>query len=307
MSEIGTTGAVVAVAVTSLLLLVVVVLGGRRSRLEERLAQLTGGAGAGGAHLVGTFTHRTLPKMGAVLLPGREEDRTKLQTRLGYAGFYGPQAVPIFLGVKVLLMFGPVAAGTALGLTGPIPLWAGLAVGCSLGGFGLIAPSFWLDARKAGRQATLRRAVPDALDVLVICLEGGASLPAALARVTAELREAHPPLAAELRIVVREMQLGRRAGDALREFGKRTDLEEVRSLATVIIQAERFGASLVKALRVHADVLRNKRVLYAEETAQKAVVKLLFPTVLFILPAVFIAVLGPNAILLWRIVRGMTF
>src|ERR1051326_2623328 len=112
---------------------------------------------------------------------------------------------------------------------------------------------------KKKRQANFRRALPDALDVLGICLEGGLSLPASLKRISSELRMVHPVLAAELAIVQREVQLGRTSGEALRKMGERTDLEELRSLASVILQSEKFGASLVKSLRVHADTLRVKR------------------------------------------------
>src|SRR5207247_8393608 len=109
--------------------------------------------------------------------------------------------------------------------------------------------------------------------------EGGLSLPAALQRVASELQAAHPLLAGELAIVQRQVQLGQSTGEALRQFANRADLEEIRGLASVIMQAERFGASLVKALQVHADMLRNKRIQYAEEMAQKAAIKILFPTV----------------------------
>jgi tight adherence protein C len=204
----------------------------------------------------------------------------------------------VFLGVKVFLMVGPALIGAAAGLVGLVPLQTGVVVGGLLGVFGMIGPSFWLDSRKAGRQTSFRRALPDALDVLVICLEGGASLASALRRVATELRTAHPLLATELNIVQREVQLGRSVGDAVRQFAARVDLEELRSLAAVIMQSEKFGASLVKALRVHAETLRTRRVLAAEEMAQKAVVKMLFPMVFFIMPALFIAVLGPTGILI---------
>jgi tight adherence protein C len=128
---------------------------------------------------------------------------------------------------------------------------------------------------------------------MVFCLEGGLSLPGALKRMAGELRTAHPTLAVELNIVQREIQLGRSPGEALRKMGERADLEEVRSLASVILQAERFGASLVKSLRVHAETLRTKRMQQAEEKAQTAATKVLFPTVLFILPAMFVVILGP--------------
>ena len=114
--------------------------------------------------------------------------------------------------------------------------------------------------------------------------------------MASELQSAHPVLARELSIVQRQMQLGRTAGEALRQFANRADLEEIRSLASVIIQAEKFGASLTKALRVHADALRQKRMFSAEEMAQKAAVKILFPTILCIFPGIFIVLLGPAAI-----------
>jgi tight adherence protein C len=148
---------------------------------------------------------------------------------------------------------------------------------------------------KANRQSIFRRALPDALDVLVICLEGGLSLPGSIRRVSHELRTTHPLLASELNIVQREIQLGRSAGESLHQMGLRTDLEEVRTLASVITQAERFGASLVKSLRVHADTLRQTRQQRAEEMAQKAAIKILFPTLLFIFPAIFVVILGPAA------------
>jgi tight adherence protein C len=157
----------------------------------------------------------------------------------------------------------------------------------------MIGPSFWLEGRKDKRQTSFRRALPDALDLLVICLEGGLSAPAALRRVGTELRTAYPFLGLELGIVLREIQLGSSPGEALQKMGFRTDLEEIRSLASVMTQAEKFGASLVRSLRVHADTLRVKRQQYAEERAQKASIKVLFPTLLFIFPAIFVVIIGP--------------
>ncbi len=212
----------------------------------------------------------------------------------------------LFLGVKMLLIVAPVFLGLLAGLAGLVEIQNGLIAGAMLGIFGMIGPSFWLDMRKRERQTQLRRALPDALDVLVICLEGGLSLPSALKRVSAELRTAHPVLAFELNIVQREVQLGRSSGEALRQFADRTDLEELRMLSSLILQSERFGASLVKALRVHADMLRQKRLFYAEEMAQKAATKILFPTVLCILPCMFIVILGPAVIQIIEMFSHMT-
>jgi tight adherence protein C len=203
--------------------------------------------------------------------------------------------MPIFLGVKLLLMVTPALAGLAAGTVGITTVQYGVIGGACLGVLGMIGPSFWLDRKKNKRQARFRRALPDALDVLVICLEGGLSMPGALRRISGELRAAHPELAAELNIVQREVQLGRSTGDALQQMGIRTDLEEVRSLASVVTQSEKFGASLVKSLRVHADTLRLRRQQRAEQMAAKAATFVLFPTLLFIFPAIFVVILGPAA------------
>jgi len=233
--------------------------------------------------------------MGTPFIPTDEEERTKLQTRLIHSGLYRRQAMVVFLGVKALLMIAPTFLGVAASLMGVVTLGKGLIIGGCLVIVGLIGPSFWLDHMKRNRQSNFRRALPDALDVLVICLEGGLSLSAGLKRVSTELRTAHPALAAELAIVQREVQLGLTSGEALRKMGERTDLEEVRSLASVILQSERLGASLVKSLRVHSESLRLKRYQRAEEKAAVAATKVLFPTLLFILPAVFVVILGPAA------------
>ncbi len=292
-------------------LLVYTMVGARRTRLDERLEGLNERAGV--AVTAGTlgglpgdpgasgprpappnqFTQTTLPKLGTALMPTDEGEKSQLRTRLTHAGFYGRQAMAIFLGTKLLLIIVPAAIGLFLGVTGVLPTTEAFLGGACLGIGGMIGPSFWLDGRKAKRQTSFRRSLPDALDLLVICLEGGLSLPGSLKRVGTELRTAHPVLALELNIVQREIQLGSSPGEALQKMGIRTDLEEIRSLASVITQSERYGASLVKSLRVHAETLRLKRQQRAEEMAQKAAVKILLPTLLFIFPAIFVVILGP--------------
>src|SRR5262245_3183761 len=253
---------------SSFILLLVLLTGARPQRLDNRLRELSSRGESGLADPLAAFAQAALPKVGEAFVPRNEEERTRLQARLIHAGLYSRQAMAIFLGVKVCLMVGPALVGLVLGVTGVFPMQKAVVLGCLAGAFGMVGPSCWLDRRKANRQTSFRRALPDALDVLVICLEGGGSLPSALRRVAGELQTAHPALAAELNIVQREIQLGRPAGEALRQFAGRADLEEIRMLASVILQAERYGASLVKALRVHADTLRGKRVQQAEELAQ---------------------------------------
>jgi tight adherence protein C len=131
--------------------------------------------------------------------------------------------------------------------------------------------------------------------MLVLCVEGGVSMTSAMQRVASELQTAHPVLGAELNILLREMQMGLSAGAAMKKLAERCDLEEVHNLASVLLQSERFGAGVVKALRLHADMARQERQQKAEEMAQKAAVKIIFPTLLCIFPAIFIVILGPAA------------
>ncbi|CAN5716625.1 type II secretion system F family protein [soil metagenome] len=301
---------------SSAVLLVFTLVRGRSSRVDARLKGLAteerslsiSGSGPGSGFssaaqpargLPGDpmreFARAALPKMGTPLVPTNEEERSRLKTQMIHAGLYGRQAMPIYLGVKMLLMVSPALIGLSLGMIGLVPPMYGLLGGACFGIAGMIGPSFWLDHKKKSRQLNFRRSLPDALDVLVICLEGGLSLTGSLRRVSDELQTAHPSLATELNIVQREIQLGRSTGEALQQMGIRSDLEEVRSLASVITQAEKYGASLVKSLRIHAETLRLKRQQQAEEMAQKAATKVLFPTLLFIFPAIFVVILGPAA------------
>ena len=199
----------------------------------------------------------------------------------------------VFLGVKLTLLVLATVVGGGLTATKILPMGQALPISLVLFVAGMIGPSFWLDSRKKARQSMLRRGLPDALDVLIICLEGGLGLQAGLKRVADELRSAHPVLGGELRIVDREIQLGRAPGEALTNFARRSDLEEALSLASVVGQSERFGASLVKSLRAHSETFRVKRKQKAEERAHAAATKILAPTLLFIFPAVFIVLLAP--------------
>jgi tight adherence protein C len=227
------------------------------------------------------------------LLPGDEEQRRRLGDRLIQAGLYKRGSVAFYVTAKLVLALLPVLIGIVAAGAGVLTFRQAIMFGVPTGVFGTIIPSFWLDIKKRQRQAALRRALPDALDVIVICVEAGLSLPAAFVRVSQELRTAHPMLAGEMTIVQREVQMGCSTGEALRRFADRFDLEELRSLASVVLQAEKFGASVVKALRVNADWLRTKRYQRAEEKAGQAAVKLLFPTIFFIFPALYVVLLGP--------------
>ena len=285
--------------------LVGLLLAGRNRRLDDRIDALMGGqVSPPRPDSMAQLARTTLPKMGRIIVPDDEAQRTMLQARLVHAGFYGRQAMHLFLGVKLALLVLATASGMVLTLAGTLSVGRALPVSLGLFVVGMVGPSFWLDRRKAARQAILRRGLPDALDVLVICVEGGLSMQAGIKRVADELREAHPVLGAELRIVDREVQLGRTAGDALGYFARRSDLDEVSSLASVVNQSERLGASLARSLRTHSETIRQRRKQRAEEQAQKASTKILVPTLLCIFPALFVILLAPAAYQVARNLMG---
>lgn len=298
---------VLLVMLSSFVLLAGLLISDRKRRIRTRLEELSSGEAANRAPTlaVSQAIRTTLPKMGKHLMPEDAEEQTKLKTRLIHAGLYHPQALSIFLGIKMFLILSPTFCGLLLGLIGLIPTNYGLMLGACASIGGLIGPSFWLDRQKSNRQSQLRRSLPDTLDLLVICMEAGLSLRAALQRITGELEGVHPLLAFELKIVQREVQIGHPLGDALRTLAARTDLDDIRNLAAAIKNAERFGSSMVKTLRTFGDTLRVRRQQKAEEMAQKAGTKILFPTLLFIFPAIFLIILGPAAIQLIDIMGNL--
>lgn len=218
-----------------------------------------------------------------------------LRSRLARAGYRGPSAVLWFTVAQFALVLGLAAAfGVGAAVCGTT--WKkALLMAAAGGGVGLVAPTYILAAFVNRRQRALRNALPDALDVMVLSVEGGASLNAALTWAAEEIQEVHPLLGDELATVLREMHLGLTAGEAFRAFGDRCGIAEARDLAAALLQSERYGASVAKALRNYADAARQDRQLWAEEIAQKASVKIIFPMLLCIFPAIFIVLLGPAA------------
>jgi len=286
----------------------VLLLRGKNPRVDDRLHDLSGknGPKASSADPVRQLTRSTLPKLSGPLLPSQDEERTRLRSRLLHAGCYGRDAIYVFLGAKMVLMICPMVLGMLVGAVGLLSLFWAVLAGLLGSVIGMLAPGFWLGYRKGQRQASIRNGLPDVLDAVVICLEGGLTLPAAFQRVGSELATAHPLLASEMNIILREVQLGQSIGEALRHFADRADVEEIRSLASVVTQSQRYGASLVKAMRVYSDTFRLRRLMHAEEKAQTAAVKLLFPMLLFIFPAIFIVVLGPAVILIVQMFEEMS-
>jgi tight adherence protein C len=228
------------------------------------------------------------------VLPRSQAEVSVIEQRLIRAGFRKESAVQIFYGAKVLvpLALCLLVLVTGLGRYGSFFFYA-VALG-----LGFLAPDFWLGRRISARQASIRRGLPDVIDLLVICIEAGLSMDQATARTAEELHLAQPAISDELGIVILEQRAGRPRADAWKHFAERTDVESVRNLVSVLVQSEQFGTSVAKTLRVHADVLRTQRRQKVEEQAAKTSVKLVFPLVLFIFPSLFVVTLGPALIIM---------
>ncbi len=223
----------------------------------------------------------------------KETSTEQLRRRLIHAGLYKKNTSTFFYMTQAALVAIPILVGFGAYYVGAINLRYSLLIGLGTGIAGVLFPGLWLDYQKSLRQSMIRKAIPDALDISTICVEAGLSLNAALIRVAKDLRPAYPMLSTELTIVNRQIQMGKSTGEGLRSFAERFDLEELRMLASVVMQSERFGASIANALRVQADSLRTRRMQKAQEKAQTATLKILFPTAFCIFPALFVVVLGP--------------
>ena len=276
-------------------------------RVNDRLSELPIGRGAilVGKRIrptsrPGTRLRARVLEIAARLLPNDQRERTQLQTRLIHAGIYAPWASGVFLTVKLSLIVVPPLIGFCLGEAGFFDPRKALFWGTGGGAVGIVLPSIWLGRRKRRRQANLCRSLPDFLDLLVACVQSGLSLEAALQRVSGEMTLAYPLLAGELAVVQRQIELGATPDLALRNFAERSDLSSLYSLSTLIEQARRFGTSVIEALRTQAEMLRYQREQRAEELAQRAAVKILFPTLLFIFPAIFVVLVGPAGVQLYE-------
>jgi tight adherence protein C len=226
------------------------------------------------------------------MLPSQKAENSEAGPRLVQAGFRRPEAEAIYNAVRVVMIAGFVGVVYFTGFykNDPILLLLLAAV------LGYVLPDIWLRRTVKARQQRLRLALPDALDLLVICLEAGLGLDQSILYVSQELKIAHPELCEELNLLTAEVNVGKTRVEALRSLATRTGVEDIQSLVATLIQTDRFGTSVAFALRIHSDDLRTRRRQRAEELAAKTTVKLVFPLVLFVFPATFVVVLGPAVI-----------
>ncbi|MGB6430153.1 MAG: type II secretion system F family protein [Candidatus Acidiferrales bacterium] len=237
-----------------------------------------------------------LVSLGHLLPAAGERKALRAQLTMIRAGYRNADARSVVRGVKVAL---PILFLAIVLLTG-VYRYAPVLILLLAAGAGIALPETWVQWRGKVRRKRLRLALPDGLDLLVICVEVGLGLDQALLRVAQELRVVHPELSEELQIVNLEMRVGKTRIDALRELARRTNLDDIRTLVAMLIQTERFGTSIAQSLRVHSDELRTKRRQRAEERSAKTSVKMVAPLVLFIFPALMVVVLGPAIIGLVR-------
>ncbi len=223
-------------------------------------------------------------------------DTSALRLRLIQAGYPNPSAVPLYLGFRIGL---PLALSAGMLLLLPTlgqrwsiavlaAVWAGL--------IGYVLPTFFIRARINRRQREMQKALPDALDLFVVCVEAGLGLNQAISRVSEEIERVSPVLAEQLALVNLEIRAGTARDEAFRNLGDRTGLQDIKSLMAMLIQTDRFGTSVAQALRTHSETMRTKRRQRAEEAAAKTTIKLVFPLVLFIFPALYVIILGPAVI-----------
>ena len=228
-------------------------------------------------------------------LPASPENVSQTRQWLIQAGYRDPQHLTIYRGMRVLFAFMGLTLVLLLSGTNSLLLPVGVAA------LGYFIPRFMLKRAVKARQRRIRLALPDALDLTVICVEAGLPLDQAMMRVGEDLAYAHPDLSGEFHLFNLETRAGKPRAEALRNLSARTGVEDIRALVATLVQTDRFGTSVAQALRVHSDSLRTERRQRAEEQAAKTTVKMIIPLVLFVLPSLIFVTVGPAVIQLMRL------
>jgi len=292
--------ALIAFAAAFLLLLTVGILVFYRSTVHRRLSQIVASPRQA-AVLTGMTTESQAARIEKLLypfqkvLPRSAHEVSHVEKLLARAGYREAKHVNAYYAAKVLAPAALcLAAFISRSSLNPLFLYGAAA------GIGFLLPDFWLSRRISARQTNIRLGLPEALDLLVVCVEAGLSLDKAILRTSEEMRVSQPEIADELGLISLEQRAGRPRADAWNECAQRTGVDTVRSLASLIIQADKFGTSVGKALRAHAETLRTRRRQDAEERAAKTTVKLVFPLVFLIFPSLFVVTLGPSLIIMFE-------
>lgn len=267
---------------------------GRRRALESRL--YGGGSVTAGFSSSGTQTRLTeaLEHVGRAV--STKAPASDLRLKLAHAGYFDPNAPTIFIGAQLMLVVLAIPLGGIVALATKLPLLPALCVVVVVVGIFAYLPNIFVSARKNQRRMEVRVQLPDAIDLLEICVSSGMGLDMAWNAVADEFRGVSSILADEMSLCTLEIHLGAPRAQALRNMAERTGVEDISSLVATLVQSERFGTSISQALRIYADAMRTERSQRAEEAAEKLTVKLLFPMVVFIFPVLFLVILGPAGI-----------
>ena len=276
----------------------------RLDQLQQKLARGAGAGQEGGLNrvsaAVSTWLDKARPQLAKPLQSKDPQQVNQLQSRLAHAGFRSDKASTIFLALKFvgvlagLLLVGATSVLTA-GSTSALLLRTSVIVG---GLFFL--PDLVLRYLTARRQRAIFLSLPDAVDLMVVCVEAGLGLDQAMRRIAAEMKKHYPIIAYEFGLANLQLQMGLPRTQVLRDLGQRNGEEDLRGLVAVLIQSSKFGSGVGQALRIHSHAMRTRRRQRAEEHAAKTAVKLVFPLVLFIFPAIFVVLVGPAAISIAR-------
>jgi tight adherence protein C len=262
------------------------------SAIEQRLGEVTGIPAAPDESNI-EYTRAivgALKRIGSVA-PKSPSEMGKLRRLLVAAGYRGGDAMVVFFGIRL----GLALAGFALFGT-PILMRPSFVVALAACGLGYLLPTMALKRIVKRRQHRIRLGLADALDLMVVSVEAGLGLDQAIMRVSDELIHAHPELAEELRLINLELRAGKGRAEALHNLAERTDVDDISSLVAMLVQTDKFGTSVAQSLRVHSETLRTKRRQRAEEAAAKTGVKMVFPLVFCIFPAIWVVTIGPAAI-----------
>ena len=236
------------------------------------------------------------PRLAAPLQPKTAEEAGKLKSKLAQAGFRGENAVSMFLSLKFAALLVGTLIGGGAALFGQQTTDRQLINAVGIAGVMFYIPSMVLWFLTKKRKDSIFYGLPDALDLLVVCVEAGLGLDQAMRKVSEEMKKTCATVSEEFGLCNFQLQMGRPRTEVLHELGSRTGVDDLRSLAAILIQADKFGSSIAQALRVQSDAMRTKRRQLAEEKAAKTAVKLIFPLVIFIFPAIFVVLVGPAAI-----------
>jgi len=262
--------------------------------IRRRLGRLSEGAAPDS---FGEILSQVMRPLATVLIPRQDWARKRVGRLLVHAGYRSPTALTLFYGVKAIaIVLFPVIVLLSSPLLPQVPTLKLIIYAIGSGFFGAIVCSMWLDRAVERRQRALREAFPDALDLLVVCVESGLGLAPALQRVADEIGVSHPELGDELALVNAEIRAGVERGQALKNLADRTGLQDVRGLTALLVQTMRFGTSVADALRVYSDEFRDKRTQSAEEQAAKISTKMIFPLVFCLFPSFFLVAVGPAVI-----------